>query len=195
MILSLFGPDGAGKSTISTRLARDGWFVLSGTGVASWPDQSWHEELIAQGIDEPRYDNDAHFLEKIRRVHDLARRLERQHGNVVIDSDPLHKTAMHDVLRGVDRFEELYVLAFPTYENVTHVCVMIDSGDDRADAYELQRRIIARGEHEHFDPKTARASLAMIRATRQIVDTLQSRGDKVVTIKSADRVRDKIKHI
>lgn len=76
-----------------------GWLVFSGTNVASWPDQSWNQYFVERGIDESSVDNQAHFLEKIRRAHEMARQLESTYEVVVIDSDPFHKTLMHDYRR------------------------------------------------------------------------------------------------
>lgn len=184
MIISLFGPDGAGKSTLSRHLADVGWRVFSGTDVSSWPDQSWIRDLNARGIDEPSYDVDEHFLEKIRRAHQMARHLEAQYGHIVIDSDPLHKTLIHDYSRGVQRFDELYKLAFRGSDSQhIHVAVMINDTDVRA-ASILHRRIVARKDAKYFDPKTTEQSLDMIRATRQLIGELESRGEAVEVVTS-----------
>lgn len=187
MIVSLFGPDGVGKSTISQALQQEGWFAFSGTGVASWPDKTWHDELRAQGIEDTTYEAEEHFLEKIKRAHELARRLEKEHGNVLIDSDLLHKTLMHDFLKGRDRFDELYDLAYPVDENRIHLLLYIDGPIDDVAAI-LQSRVQKRGRLEHFDPKSIDDSKRMIEACEQMKTALRRKGEKVITVETSHPV-------
>jgi dephospho-CoA kinase len=195
MIISLFGPDGAGKSTVARGLAARGWQVFSGTNVAEWPDRAWHNELVARGLNEPTIEEDSHFLEKIERVHQLALELSKTNEYVVIDSNPLHKTLMHDYIHALpdrdaaiqrirNRFVELKKLA--NYNDDiprAHVLVLADAAaDDETQAALLQKRIQKRGELRHFDPRTQEKSLQMIQACREIVRLLQDNGEQVITV-------------
>ena len=186
MIISLFGPDGVGKSTISRMLQNDDWFVFSGTGVSSWPATTWRDELNAAGIHEPSYESDDHFIEKIRRSHELAHKLERQYDRVVIDSDPFHKTLMHAYMNGIDRFDELYKVAYPagSDKNDVHVLIYLEGNDDDV-SKELQRRIHKRGA-EHFDPKSVQDSQRMIRACEIIFETLVKNQQNVYRLDASD---------
>jgi dephospho-CoA kinase len=180
MIISLFGPDGVGKSTIAQELRKAGWTVFSGTDVASWPDQSWHRELVKRGIDETSFNNDEHFIEKIKRAHTLAKTLEKQQGTVVIDSDPLHKTLMHDFLRSLPdveagrllmrkRFIEFKRLTSLQAVSFVHVNLQIsDTLPDEEQAQIAQQRIHKRGALAFFDPKDINQSLALILACREL---------------------------
>ena len=194
MILSLFGPDGVGKSTVSQSLSNTGWQIFSGTGVARWPDQTWHKSLIGRGIEETAFDNDDHFLEKIQRAHQLARDLESKYGKVVIDSDPFHKTLMHDYCkllpnklqaqkRLYKRFEQLSRLAEVTRYQPIHVYFQIGEGEGiPMQAEILQKRLTSRGNLAHFDPRTIEQSQASIEGYMALKDLLRQRGFKVLTI-------------
>lgn len=184
MIVSLFGPDGIGKSTVSKMLSHNGWFVFSGTGVASWPDQTWYDDLTSRGIDETVLGDDEHFFEKIRRCHAMARQLEETYGRVVIDSDPLHKTFMHDIIKGrfgEKRTNEIWNLAYPNgVTDTTHVQLKLSCDDLRDAGVILQRRISQRGELAPFDPRSQQESEAAIVACDELAEYLQNRGEKVM---------------
>lgn len=193
MILSLFGPDGVGKSVTADALKAAGFYVFSGTGVANWPDQTWYKHLLEQGIDEASLDNEAHFLEKIRRVHQLARDLEKKHMKVVIDSDPLHKTLMHDYRKALPskelarnqlhrKFIQLSKVA--NYESgaLTHIYFQINNGDTLKQAKIIHERLSLRGSLAPFDPRTLEQSQANIEACRDLKTLLEARGEKVITI-------------
>ena len=190
MIISLFGPDGVGKSTIANQLKDIGWNVFSGTGVASWPDSTWHDELLAKGIEETSFNDDNHFKEKIHRAHNLARNFSEKK-NVVIDSDPLHKTLMHDYLhgRGLERFDELLKVAQLHPATNLHVYLKVD--DDlnyEEQAGILQSRINARGELAPFDPETLEESERMIEACDAIRDMLRDYKYKVIILNTVDPI-------
>lgn len=190
MIISLFGPDGVGKSTIANQFREIGWDVFSGTGVASWPDSTWHDELLAKGIEETSFNDDNHFKEKIQRAHDLARHISETK-NVVIDSDPFHKTLMHDYLRGkgLERFDELLKIAQLDPASNIHVYLKVaDDLNHKQQAAILQSRISARGELAPFDPETLEESERMIEACNAIEDTLERRKYKVVTINTRNSI-------
>jgi hypothetical protein len=196
MILSLFGPDGVGKSTISESLRSSGWQVFSGTGVASWPDLSWHESLIARGIDESSLDSDSHFLEKVRRAHSLARKVESEHGGVVIDSDPLHKTLMHDYRRALpdrslaqhrlrSRLALLSRLAGHEKGYLVHVYLQIDDkGDVTEQAQRIHNRLMQREKLAYFDPRSVEQTRENIIACTQLRNLLIEQGERVITITS-----------
>lgn len=195
LIISVFGPDGVGKSTLTTRLRDIGFEVFSGTSVASWPDQSWYEELTKLGIDDTRQNTDEHFKEKIRRAHDLARELSHSKG-VVIDSDPLHKTLMHDYLRTEDigfvesRFNELSKIASLSGKDARlHLLLEIGEGlSADQGAQLLQERIMSRGERMPFDPETVDESKKMIVASTVIADVLKRNSYRVVTISTSQPI-------
>lgn len=197
MIVSLFGPDGVGKSTISKKLKDLGYLVVSGTGVASWPDQTWHKELTSQGIDDTTLDERGHFYEKISRLHEMARELERQKTIVIVDSAPFHKTLMHDYIRASDEtsavgtlkgnFDLLFDIAKFDLENYIHVhCHLASNSSENEQARILHQRISARGRIDTFDPKSVEQSEQMIRACRLIVEQLRNRGAKVKEIDMTD---------
>lgn len=194
MILSLFGPDGVGKSTVSRSLQEAGWQVFSGTGVASWPDQTWHKSLVAQGIDETSLDDEVHFLEKIQRAHQLARDLESKYGKVVIDSDPLHKTLMHDYRKALpskqqarqrlsERLEQLNKIVGDSHLQLIHTYFQIDEGDNALQQAEiLQERLNSRGNLAYFDPRNIEQSQASIEACRDLKELLTQRGVRVLIV-------------
>jgi adenylate kinase family enzyme len=196
MILSLFGPDGAGKSTVTKNLGHAGWHVFSGTGVASWPNQTWHNSLIAQGIDETSLEDENHFLEKIQRAHKLARDLEDKHGKVVIDSDPFHKTLMHDYRKLLPnrpkaqqklaaRLDQLSQLASDIRGGTVHIYFQVDeSGNVSTQARVLHERLVSRDKLAHFDPKTIEQSQANIEACVALEELLIQSKLPVVTVTS-----------
>lgn len=190
MIISLFGPDGVGKSSLAKLFSDDGFQVFSGTGVALWPDKSWINELNAKGLDETRIDDENHFLEKIKRAHTLARSLEKTN-KVVIDSDPLHKTLMHDLLKHgkgnqrkklESRFRQLANIA-DIDNRYVHVHMQISENlSDKEQAKILYQRIRKRGALAPFDPKTLEESIEMVRSCKIIFSLLTADGHTVVTI-------------
>jgi len=194
MILSLFGPDGVGKSTVSQSLSNAGWQVFSGTGVASWPDQTWHKYLIARGIEETSLDDESHFLEKIQRAHQLARDLENKYGKVVIDSDPFHKTLMHDYRKLLpnkararqrlqERLNQLGKLIGNTQDQLIHIYFQVnDSEDTLLQAKILHERLTSRGNLAYFDPKDIDQSQANIEACTELKKLLERKGLRVITI-------------
>ncbi len=194
MILSLFGPDGVGKSTVSQNLANAGWQVFSGTGVASWPDQTWHKSLVAKGIEESSLDDQNHFLEKIQRAHQLARELESKYGKVVIDSDPFHKTLMHDYRKLLpnrlyarqkilERYEQLSRLAGSTQSQPIHIYFQVDKSENPSlQATILHKRLTSRGNLAYFDPKSVEQSRANIEACVALNDLLKQKGLRTITV-------------
>lgn len=194
MILSLFGPDGVGKSTVSHSLSEAGGQVFSGTGVASWPDQAWHKSLTAQGIDESSLDDEGHFLEKIRRAHKLARDLESKYEKVAIDSDPLHKTLMHDYQkllpnkqqaqrRLYERLVQLNKIVGDSHQQLVHIYFQVNKSDNTLRQAEiLQERLSSRGHLAYFDPRNVEQSQASIEAYGSLKELLLQGGAKVLTI-------------
>jgi adenylate kinase family enzyme len=196
-IISIFGPDGVGKSTIASQLQRLGFEVFSGTGIASWPDNSWHEELLISGINDTTENNDRHFKEKIRRAHEPALNLSSK-SNVVIDSDPLHKTLMHDYLKSENiqyletRFNELSILANLNQSDARiHLQLKINEDlDDVQAARILQERITSRGKRAPFDPRTVAESARMIKASKLIGEILKRNGQRVISLATVVPISD-----
>lgn len=201
MIISFFGPDGVGKSTIANVLAEHGCMVFSGTNVASWPDKSWHDELTANGIDESALDKDEHFLEKIARAHRLAAGLSQDHEIVVIDSDPIHKTLTHDYLRLLpdvsrgrklmrERFADLKGVA--GYEGSTPLlhayCQLSDTLSEVQQAQILHDRVSGRTERAYFDPKDLQGAIDRIQACRALKELLEASAKKYLLSRPANHL-------
>lgn len=186
-----------GKSTIANQLRKLGFEVFSGTDVASWPDKRWHQELLSKSIDDTIEGSDEHFKEKIVRSHELARKLSTDK-DVVIDSDPFHKTLMHDYLRTnsierlAERFHELAPLANLSPGNQTiHLQLRLDNDlDTMKSARILQKRIDSRGERAPFDPETADQSSKMIKANELIAEILKREGNTVIAISTSEPIGD-----
>ena len=194
MIISLFGPDGVGKSTIANALRDTGCLVFSGTHVSQWPDQTWIHELNSRGLHEPSIEDEDHFLEKIRRLHTMIP-LYAAGQTVIIDSDPFHKTLMHDYSRALkkdmdpevfirERFEELSKLA-DMKTSYRHVGFQISNSlEDDVQARILQERVNGRGSYDHFDPRTVKQSLHMVKACRLITQLLKEFGQEVIMVET-----------
>jgi len=189
MIISLFGPDGAGKTTAASILGEQlSLPVMSGTNIASWDDDSWHQSFVEQGIDEGRINETNHFYEKIYRAHQEAARVDDIHGGVVLDSDPAHKRFIFQYVLGRNMAgaaldHELIVKHSPGRERLQLDVRVSQTGTVDEHAFELQRRISKRGA-SFFDPTTIEASLAAIRASNELAQQLHSIGHKVVAVYS-----------
>ncbi len=193
MIVSLFGPDGAGKTTIASQLAVAGVFVFSGTHVDEWPDHTWSKQFLDAGVDESSLNTETHFREKIRRCHKLVRELETRQGIVVVDSDPLHKTLLHHYVRTPSDADNEMASLWSTYERLAaydnskrlHVCVMIsDKLSAEEQAAVLLERLEKSGNRDQFDPQNLIEALAMIQGSKVLADLLQDRGETVVVIEN-----------
>ena len=195
MIISLFGPDGVGKSRLAKLLRVNDFMVFSGTGVASWPDKMWINELNAMGLDETRISVESHFLKKIKRAHELAHSFETER-KVVIDSDPLHKTLMHDLLKQAGRQDRIIESRYRQLANIAHiddryVHVHMQISEDLSNeeqAETLYARIRSRGELAPFDPETLEESVEMVRACKIISGLLAADGHSVVTINTVEQI-------
>ena len=194
MIVSLFGPDGVGKSVVAKELIKKGWPVFSGTGVASWPDPVWHNELLSKGLHEPSIDNPEHFLEKIKRLYELAHKIDQTEGIAVIDSNSFHKTLMHDYVRALpdreragqmmrSRFNQLRQMIGDDRSSELHIYLQVsDSLSNEEQAKILQQRVHGRGELAYFDPSSLRQSFNMIQAYQELVSVIKEHNEHVITI-------------
>ena len=71
---------------------------------------------------------------------------------------------MHDSLKGYDRFDELYSLAFPegNSETMVHAYLNLGKGPPAMFALEIQTRLKLRGKLAFFDPHSVEESKQMI---------------------------------
>lgn len=173
MIISLFGPDGVGKTRLAKEMSAElALPVLSGTDISSWPDTSWHERFVNLGINERKINDMDHFYEKVIRAHEQARLLNDTEGGVIMDSDPVHKIFLHQ--HAVGRTAGLLVFLkdladyHPDYEQVDLHLRVSRQGTPEDHAKELQRRIVARGVDSIFDPTSVEGSVAMIHASEAL---------------------------
>lgn len=188
MIISLFGPDGVGKSTFAKTLEKGTSLpVISGTDPSTWQDTSWHQSFVDLDINEREIKDIDHIYEKIRRAHQEAVRIDQQGAGVIVDSDPLHKTFLHSVMLGREMaglVQQLEALdAATTTGERLHIHVRLSRrGTPQQHAELLQDRLNARGFQSIFDPTTAEASLAMLDASEKLDQQLRATGHKVVSV-------------
>ena len=208
MIISLFGPDGVGKTTLATQLEAAlrsrglGVIAFSSTNVQKWPEQEWHQHFVHNGIDEGTIEEPAHFLEKIVRCHGMAVRLQADADVVLIDSDPLHKTLLHAYANAARReegsgstelvaaFERLHALlqSHGLQLPAGSLYFTLDAPTDQHGAL-LAERLRGRGALRHFDPKTPRAAAEISLAAQHLYDALRQKGHPVRRI-ATDRSVD-----
>ena len=189
MIISLFGPDGVGKTTKASVLSEQLCLpVMSGTNIASWQDDSWYKSFVTRGINEGEINNPDHFYEKIYRAHQEAARVDDIYGGVILDSDPAHKRfifqhVLGNNMAGVALRHETLIAHSPERERLQLDVRVSRNGTNDQHASELQRRINQRGA-SIFDPRTTEASLAAIHASSELATQLHSIGQRVITIYS-----------
>ncbi len=194
MIVSFYGPDGAGKSTLMQQLqealASRGHVVtgFGGTDVAEWPDQSWHRYFVKNRIDEGSIEEEAHFAEKIVRCYRLANDLSARFDIVLIDSDPLHKTLIHDVKRAQSKgeapevalprrfahFARLLSEAGLTISDRSIYCTL--AADPAQHGEILLPRIKHRGTLAHWDPKSEAEARRLSEAAETVTTVLKASG-------------------
>ena len=175
MIISLFGPDGVGKTVAANTLGSElGIPVLNGSKPASWPDTSWYDRLTREGIYESAPADLMFFNEMITQAHKQAMAMDDEYGSVIVDSDPFHKVFIHDVISGrvatnamAGRVRGLELFANHDADREwQHVHLRLSrTGTPIEHAAEMQRRIHARGDISPYDPATIDASLDMIHAS------------------------------
>lgn len=202
MLVSLFGPDGVGKTTFWESYQEPNLAKLAGTDIASWPDPSWHQSFLVAAIDERAIHDPAHFIEKIERAHEQARFLEDKANTVLMDSDPFHKTLLHMLIERPNMSTSTqsgYVQDFArrigrtAMDSWLHVHLKLrpplyGSSEQQQtkrktlDAIELQQRITQRRADSIFDPRTIEDSLAMLHASDRLAATLKRTGYHVLTL-------------
>ncbi len=190
MIISLFGPDGVGKSTAAEVLGNElGVPVLNGSKPAAWPDTSWYDFLTREGIYETTSADLMFFNEMITRAHRQAMAMDDEYGSVIVDSDPFHKVFIHDVISGRVATNAMasHVRGLELFANHDegrewrHVHLRLSrTGTPIEHAAEMQRRIHARGNLSPYDPATIDASLAMIHASDALHNQLALAGFSLV---------------
>lgn len=187
MIISLFGPDGVGKTTLANALGEKlDLPVMSGTNISTWEDISWYQSFVAQGIDEGRIDETNHFYEKIYRAHKEAARVDDLHGGIILDSDPAHKRFIFQHVLGRNMadvaMEHEHLIGHEAHRNRLQIGMRVSvEGTKEQHAAELQRRIGKRGA-SIFDPITIEASMAAIHASDDLTQQLEALGQNVVTV-------------
>jgi hypothetical protein len=193
-IVYVFGPDGAGKSTVANGLAEalPGVISFNASQPASWPDTSWHEEILAQGLDPNTLDPTFH-MESIRRCYRAASGLLRlgDVNTVIIDSDLRTKAAAKaGAWYGHGEVGEIYgqLSALAKAElppNTTEVGLHVTVGGELADrTTTILGRVAGRGQASFYDPTSAEATSLLVRAFDAIEATIQTNGDPVVRVET-----------
>jgi len=194
-LVYLFGPDGAGKSTLGRGIAScvPNSLTLHGSNPASWPDTSWHREAVLAGIDpatkDPRY-----HLETLGRCYAMIGGLLRAENPppLIIDSDPRAQIAVKAcTLYGhpvplPDFHTQLDALALPHIEEVEQVGVHVTVGrgtpEERAET--LARRIANRGDASPFDPASLDQARDLVLAFDALEILIAGRGAPLVRIET-----------
>jgi adenylate kinase family enzyme len=198
MIISLFGPDGVGKTTAAKELGEQlDLPVISGTDISTWHDRGWHEYFQDKNTNESLINNRYHFITKIVRLHREAASIDEAEGGVIVDSDPLHKTFVHDYVgsRGqYDRTKRALIESFlildelaghePSRSRLNVHVKLSRSGESLEHAQVLQQRIAERAANSIFDPTSVESSLAMIDGSNALEQTLRDIRREVAVIYS-----------
>lgn len=186
MIISLFGPDGVGKTMAAQTLGAEmGVPVMHGSSPRTWRDTSWYDGYDARGIDPNSINDPMFFYELVTRAHREAMTIEDDAGAVIIDSDPFHKVFIHDYINGriaTDALDShvrrLLMLANHDADREwRHLHMRLSQHGTPVDhAVEMQRRIHARGDVSPYDPQTVDESLAMMHASDILFQQLGAAG-------------------
>lgn len=194
-IAYIFGPDGAGKSTVTRELLR---VVPNATSMnASRPDtwqvSTWHDEITEQGLDPNTLDPVFH-IESMRRCYRAANVVLQLSGvdTVLIDSDLRAKAAVkakawygYDVPLG-DLYAQLCDVTNPEVPNNRqvglHVTVGGTSITERATT--LMSRIDARGETSFYDPTSTEDISSLLEAFEELEEVLKARQDQFARIET-----------
>ncbi|MDB5162115.1 MAG: hypothetical protein JWM52_623 [Candidatus Saccharibacteria bacterium] len=191
MIISLFGPDGVGKTVAANTLGQElGIPVLNGSKPSTWPDTSWYDSFTREGIYEGGPVDDLMFFnEMITRAHQQAMAIDDEQGSVIVDSDPFHKVFIHDFINGRIAADAMakHVRGLELFANHDegrewrHVHLRLSrTGTPIEHATEMQRRIQVRGNVSPYDPATIDASLEMIHASDALYNQLGLAGFSLV---------------
>ena len=200
MIVSIYGPDGVGKSTFAEKLKlslvehSQTTFLFSGTHVNEWPDKEWYEHFVQNNIDESAIEEDSHFIEKILRCHRIASRFQNKYDVVIIDSDPIHKTLIHDFIRAEkqdkdanrimkERFSQFEELLSDEGLTIPQKAIYITLSSDLTEHGPiLMSRLKQRGKLAHFDPKTEQEAQKISAAANELNQLLSDSGHTIITI-------------
>ncbi len=192
-VIVLFGPDGAGKSTIAKEiithpvLRNHAPVAVSGTRMAEWPRGPWHDELETLGVDDVTHAGREHLLRKIGYGAQMVATLaDRGYEPVVLDSSVFHKTLAYNLAAlgpeaGVEDARRLATplqtqlgrLALP---NVVSVYVTTCGPDQETRATEIHERLGRRAERSTFDPTDPEGSIALVQAYDTVSDFLSEEG-------------------
>jgi len=179
--IRVFGPDGAGKSSIirQMELCGFGGTVINGSAPESWPDPSWHQRVQETGLD--RRSPDYHMQTAAQCYRLVGGLLGEACVTAVLDSDPQHtiaakahvlrRYALADMYATIGRFVSRYVGSGVEHLGV-HVTVPGENEAERGRV--LFDRMCARGESSMFDPQAAEVA-ADLAATYDRLEAMWAR--------------------
>jgi energy-coupling factor transporter ATP-binding protein EcfA2 len=201
-LVYLFGPDGAGKSTLAGHLsgALQTDTIIHGSDPASWPDTSWQQEILACGLDPSTKDPEFH-LTTLTRCYAMIGNLLRADWTepLIVDSDPRAQIAVKACA--------LYDHPVPLPEFYTHldglasrqidddtvgqvgIHVTIGRGNVESRATTLVQRIDARRDMSSFDPASVEQARELVLAFDSLESVLRERDTSVIRVE-ADRELD-----
>lgn len=188
-----FGPDGAGKSTITGKLhnSEPGSILVSGTHPETWPDDSWYKETLRRNTS-PRTFDFGYHRESAAACYEMVNTL--LHGEtelVIIDSDLRAQVAAKahamfgkkgGVTKLYDDMSEAALARLDTDVDRIGLHVTLDAETSTERASLLIGRIILRGNVSPFDPTTIEQAKPLVEAFDELEDTLVERNEQVVRI-------------
>jgi hypothetical protein len=194
-LVYVFGPDGAGKSTLVKDLAHDvpDSVIVGGSCPALWPDTSWHEETAAAGID-PWTKDPSYHLATLNRCFAMIGSLLRPEcpPPVVVDSDPRAQIAVKACTLYAhptplpEFYAQLDEMAAPHLEGVQQVgvYVTVGQGSPEARAEALAARIEGRGGRSAFEPASLEQARDLVLAFDSLEGVLQDRNVNLVRVET-----------